>query len=78
MIPFDGERDAQTAQEFIDHELVERLGATQVSVGENFRFGNRAQGDAALLRGPGRVRRRASSSWSRSTARSSPRRTSAG
>ena len=28
MIPFDGARDAQTAQEFIDHELVERLGAT--------------------------------------------------
>ena len=48
--------DAQTAQDFIDHELVERLGATQVSVGENFRFGHRAKGDAALLAGPGRVR----------------------
>src|SRR5215213_464232 len=50
VIPFDGERMAQTAQEFIDHELIERLGATWVSVGENFRFGNRARGDAALLR----------------------------
>src|SRR4051795_569614 len=50
VIPFDGERMAQTAQEFIDHELVERLGATWVSVGENFRFGNRARGDAELLR----------------------------
>ena len=30
--------------------LVARLGATHVSVGENFHFGNRAQGDAALLR----------------------------
>src|SRR4051794_35666859 len=49
VIPFDGERMAQTAQEFIDHELVERLGATWVSVGENFRFGNRARGDTALL-----------------------------
>ena len=49
VIPFDGERMAQTAQEFIDHELVERLGAQQVSVGENFRFGHRAKGDAALL-----------------------------
>ena len=49
VIPFDGERMAQTAQEFIDHELVERLGAVQVSVGENFRFGHRAKGDAALL-----------------------------
>jgi riboflavin kinase/FMN adenylyltransferase len=49
VIPFDGERMAQTAQDFIDRELVERLGATCVSVGENFRFGNRAKGDAALL-----------------------------
>src|SRR3954447_9056209 len=49
VIPFDGERMAQTAQEFIDHELIGRLGATWVSVGENFRFGNRARGDAALL-----------------------------
>jgi len=50
VIPFDGARAAQTAQEFIDHELIERLGATWVSVGENFRFGNRARGDTALLR----------------------------
>ena len=50
VIPFDGERMAQTAQDFIDHELVERLGARRVSVGENFRFGNRARGDADLLR----------------------------
>jgi riboflavin kinase / FMN adenylyltransferase len=50
VIPFDGERMAQTAQDFIDHELIERLGARSVSVGENFRFGNRARGDADLLR----------------------------
>jgi len=50
VIPFDGERMAQTAQDFIDHELVQRLGAQRVSVGENFRFGNRARGDADLLR----------------------------
>jgi riboflavin kinase/FMN adenylyltransferase len=50
VIPFDGSFAAQTAQEFIDHVLVERLGARRVSVGENFRFGNRARGDAALLR----------------------------
>lgn len=49
VIPFDGDRMAQTAQDFIDRELVARLAATQVSVGENFRFGNRARGDAALL-----------------------------
>src|ERR687888_2018350 len=40
IIPFDGSFAAQTAQEFIDHVLVERLGALRVSVGENFRFGN--------------------------------------
>jgi len=50
VIPFDGSFAAQSAQEFIDRELVERLGARTVSVGENFRFGNRAKGDTALLR----------------------------
>ena len=50
VIPFDGSFAAQTAQEFIDHVLVERLGARTVSVGENFRFGNRAKGDTELLR----------------------------
>ena len=50
VIPFDGGFAAQTAQEFIDHVLVEQLGAQTVSVGENFRFGNRARGDIELLR----------------------------
>ena len=50
MIPFDGAFAAQTPQEFIDDVLVGRLGAERVSVGENFRFGHRAQGDVALLR----------------------------
>jgi riboflavin kinase / FMN adenylyltransferase len=50
VIPFDGSFAAQSAQEFVDRILVERLGARRVSVGENFRFGHRAQGDAALLR----------------------------
>jgi riboflavin kinase / FMN adenylyltransferase len=49
VIPFDGSFSAQTAQEFIDHVLVAQLGAERVSVGENFRFGHRAKGDAALL-----------------------------
>jgi riboflavin kinase / FMN adenylyltransferase len=49
VIPFDGSFSAQTAQEFIDHVLVRQLGATWVSVGENFRFGNKARGDAELL-----------------------------
>jgi riboflavin kinase/FMN adenylyltransferase len=50
IIPFDRDFAQQTAQEFIDRELVERLGAVKVSVGENFRFGNKARGDVALLR----------------------------
>jgi riboflavin kinase / FMN adenylyltransferase len=51
VVPFDGTFAAQSPQAFIDHVLVERLGARHVSVGENFRFGHRAQGDAALLAG---------------------------
>jgi riboflavin kinase / FMN adenylyltransferase len=50
VIPFDGAFASQSPQDFIDHVLVERLGARQVSVGQNFRFGHRARGDAALLR----------------------------
>lgn len=49
VIPFDDTFAAHTPMEFIDHVLVERLGATRVSVGENFRFGHRAAGDSALL-----------------------------
>ena len=50
VIPFDGAFASQSPQAFIDDVLVARLGATLVSVGENFRFGNRAKGDAGLLR----------------------------
>lgn len=49
VIPFDEAFAQQSAQEFVDRVLVERLHATHVSVGENFRFGHRAQGDSALL-----------------------------
>jgi len=58
VIPFDEGFAQQTAQEFIDHVLVERLHATHVSVGENFRFGHRAAGDPALLEGDGRFETR--------------------
>jgi len=44
VIPFDGAFAARAPQEFIDHVLVEQLGAEHVSVGENFRFGHRARG----------------------------------
>jgi riboflavin kinase / FMN adenylyltransferase len=49
VVPFDGDRAAQTAEDFVQRELIEHLGARRVSVGENFRFGNRARGDAQLL-----------------------------
>jgi riboflavin kinase/FMN adenylyltransferase len=51
VIPFDEEFAHLTAEEFIEHVLVERLTATHVSVGENFRFGAKAKGDPAMLRG---------------------------
>ncbi len=49
VIPFDQGFAHQSPQEFIDHILVERLQATRVAVGENFRFGHKAAGDPALL-----------------------------
>jgi riboflavin kinase/FMN adenylyltransferase len=49
VIPFNEQFAAQTPQEFIDHVLVERLCATHVSVGENFRFGHGAAGDTDML-----------------------------
>jgi riboflavin kinase / FMN adenylyltransferase len=58
VIPFDQGFAHQSPQEFIDHILVERLQATRVSVGENFRFGHRAAGDPALLAADGRFETR--------------------
>jgi riboflavin kinase / FMN adenylyltransferase len=49
VIPFDDSFAHQSPQEFIDHVLVERLQATHVSVGENFRFGHGAAGDTEML-----------------------------
>jgi riboflavin kinase/FMN adenylyltransferase len=49
VIPFDHAFAQRSASEFIDGVLVDALGAVRVSVGENFRFGHRAQGDTRLL-----------------------------
>jgi len=49
VIPFDGDFASRDAQDFVDHVLVERVQATHVSVGENFRFGHKAHGDAQML-----------------------------
>jgi riboflavin kinase/FMN adenylyltransferase len=50
VIPFDRDFAAREAEEFVSEELVGRLHAERVSVGENFRFGKQAKGDAELLR----------------------------
>jgi len=49
VIPFDAQFAARSAREFVDDVLVGALGATQVAVGENFRFGHKAHGDPTLL-----------------------------
>jgi riboflavin kinase/FMN adenylyltransferase len=54
LIPFDDTFAHQGPQEFIDHILIDRLNATRVAVGENFRFGHRATGDPEMLRADGR------------------------
>ncbi|HEX2086886.1 MAG TPA: riboflavin biosynthesis protein RibF, partial [Solirubrobacteraceae bacterium] len=58
VIPFDRAFASRSAQEFVDDVLVGRLGATRVSVGENFRFGHKAQGDADMLRADDRFETR--------------------
>jgi len=50
VLPFDYEMSQWSAEEFVQRLLVSRLHARGVVVGENFRFGNRALGDVALLR----------------------------
>jgi riboflavin kinase/FMN adenylyltransferase len=49
VLRFNRERAAQTAEEFAERVLFDRLSARAIVVGENFRFGNRAAGDVALL-----------------------------
>jgi riboflavin kinase / FMN adenylyltransferase len=49
VIGFDGDFASRTADEFVDDVLVGALGAIQVAIGENFRFGHKAQGDPRLL-----------------------------
>jgi len=50
VIPFDQEFAQRSAEDFIEHVLLEKLDAKQVSVGENFRFGAKAKGDAEMLK----------------------------
>jgi len=61
VIPFDNGFASLTAEEFVREVLIERLGATQVSVGDNFRFGQRAQGTPDFLREHGEFETRVAS-----------------
>jgi riboflavin kinase/FMN adenylyltransferase len=50
VMPFDKGFASQTAEQFVQDVLIDRLGAEEVSVGENFRFGKRAKGTPEFLR----------------------------
>lgn len=49
VIPFDLEFTRIPAEQFIDDIVAGRLGAVEVSVGENFRFGSKARGTPEML-----------------------------
>jgi riboflavin kinase/FMN adenylyltransferase len=49
VIPFDRDFASRSAEQFVEEILIGQLGAREVSVGENFRFGKGARGDAELL-----------------------------
>jgi riboflavin kinase/FMN adenylyltransferase len=54
VVPFDRGWANQSPQSFIEEVLVGLLGATHLSVGEDFRFGHKASGDTQLLAADGR------------------------
>ena len=58
VVSFDAAFAARSAAAFVDEVLVSALGATRVSVGENFRFGHRGEGDPDALRADGRFETR--------------------
>jgi len=49
VIGFDADFAKKTADQFVGDVLVGALGANRVAIGENFRFGHKAQGDPRLL-----------------------------
>jgi riboflavin kinase / FMN adenylyltransferase len=57
VIRFDEARAAESAEDFVERELVECLNARGVVVGEDFHFGNRRAGNVALLQEMGTVHR---------------------
>jgi riboflavin kinase / FMN adenylyltransferase len=51
IIPFDGSFSERSAEEFVQHVLIDRLDAGRVSIGDNFRFGKGARGTPEFLAG---------------------------
>jgi len=49
VVPFTRELASMSAEDFVDHVLVEKFHARAVTVGINFRFGHRASGDTETL-----------------------------
>ncbi|HEX3509871.1 MAG TPA: bifunctional riboflavin kinase/FAD synthetase [Solirubrobacteraceae bacterium] len=56
VIPFDAAFAMRSASSFVEDVLVGAVGAREVSIGENFRFGHKAQGDPVMLAGDTRFR----------------------
>ena len=56
ILPFNERQAGQSAQSFIDDVLVRALGVRHVLIGDDFRFGARRAGDAAMLEAAGRQR----------------------
>jgi riboflavin kinase/FMN adenylyltransferase len=56
VIPFDASFAACSATEFIEDVLLRAVNAKQVAIGENFRFGHKAQGSPPLLAADTRFR----------------------
>jgi riboflavin kinase/FMN adenylyltransferase len=54
-LPFTLEFSRMAPDEFVHHALVERLHASAVIVGENFRFGHKAAGDVEMLQRLGKA-----------------------
>jgi riboflavin kinase/FMN adenylyltransferase len=50
VVPFDADRAAESAEDFVTEVLVGTLGARSVVVGEDFHFGHGRRGNVALLR----------------------------
>ena len=50
VIPFTRDLSHMSPREFVESFIVDRAGASDVVVGENFRFGHKASGDVATLR----------------------------